>query len=149
MKKIIEKILQGQRINKNQGMTLYNNAELLTLARLAEQKRFQLHPEKIVTFVIDRNINYTNICVSQCKFCAFFKTPSHKKGYVLSKESLHKKIKETIKLKGTQILLQGGMNPALTLDYYIDLLKYIKTNFNIHIHGFSPPEICFIAEKSS
>ncbi|OQY02282.1 MAG: dehypoxanthine futalosine cyclase [Desulfobacteraceae bacterium 4572_130] len=149
MKKIIEKILQGQRINKNQGMTLYNNAELLTLARLAEQKRFQLHPEKIVTFVIDRNINYTNICVSQCKFCAFFKTPSHKKGYVLSKESLHKKIKETIKLKGTQILLQGGMNPDLTLDYYIDLLKYIKTNFNIHIHGFSPPEICFIAEKSS
>ena len=179
---VIEKITTKKRISIQDGLILYHEATLLTLANLADQRRFQLHPERIITFVVDRNINYTNICMSGCLFCAFYKVPSSmkkngnkdhnqdnnalsdnkhieeqneendkcdKQGYVISKESLYEKIKETIALGGTQILLQGGMNPALDLDYYIDLLKYIKANFDIHIHGFSPPEISWLAKTSS
>ncbi|MBF0204014.1 MAG: radical SAM protein [Desulfamplus sp.] len=206
---IIEKISKVERISIEEGVVLYHEAPLLTLAQLADQRRYQLHPEKIITFVVDRNINYTNICMSGCKFCAFYKIPEiktpktktseirtpeikipeikipeikipeikipetkipetkipetkipetkipetktseSKDGYVISKESLHEKIEETIALGGTQILLQGGMNPALSFDYYIDILQYIKKNFDIHIHGFSPPEISWLANVSS
>ncbi len=146
---IIDKVYQGERISINEGFSLFEDADLLTLAGMAEQKRFELHPDKIITFVVDRNINYTNICMSGCRFCAFYKTPDSGEGYVISRESLHEKIQETLDLGGTQILLQGGMNPNLPLAYYIDLLQDIKANFKIHIHGFSPPEIAYIAEKSS
>ncbi len=146
---ISDKINRRERINIKEGLALYNNADLLNLGRMAEKRRFDIHSERIVTFVVDRNINYTNICVSGCRFCAFFESPKTKRGYVISRESLRNKIQETIDLGGTQILLQGGMNPDLKLDYYTDLLKFIKDNFDIHIHGLSPPEINFIAEKSS
>jgi len=146
---ISAKILNRERISAEEGLALYHKADLLSLAAMAEKRRFEIHPKRRVSFVIDRNINYTNICVSQCRFCAFYAAPGSKKGYVISKEDLRKKIQETLDLKGTQILLQGGINPDLTLDYYIDLLKFIKDNFDIHVHGFSPPEIHFIAEKSS
>ncbi len=146
--KTIEKIRQNSRINVGEGLSLLREADLLTLGHLANQKRFMLHPEKMVTFVVDRNINYTNICVSGCRFCAFYENPNQEKGYVISKEILGDKINETIDLGGTQILLQGGMHPDLGIDYYVDLLQYIKVNFKIHIHGFSPPEINFIAKKS-
>ncbi len=138
----------SERISREEGLKLFYEADLLTLARLAENKRFELHPERIVTFVVDRNINYTNICVSGCRFCAFYKTPDSKEGYVITLADLREKIEETMELGGTQILLQGGMNPDLSLDYYTDLLKFIKDNFDIHIHGFSPPEISYISEKS-
>ncbi len=147
--KIADKIDRKLRISIDEALELFHNADLLTIGRMAEKRRFDLHPQRIVTFVIDRNINYTNICVSGCRFCAFFAAPKSKKGYVISKEELKRKIDETIDLGGTQILLQGGMNPDLDLDYYLDLLEFIKDNFDIHIHGFSPPEINFIAEKSS
>ncbi|MBF0468727.1 MAG: radical SAM protein [Desulfamplus sp.] len=168
---VIQKISSGERISIEEGLALYCHANILTLANLADQRRFKLHPDRTITFVVDRNINYTNVCMSGCLFCAFYKVPapgltqgkrradiqswekgyaiSSEKGYVISKESLHQKIEETIALGGTQILLQGGMNPELGLDYYIDLLKYIKSNFEIHVHGFSPPEISWLAEKSS
>jgi len=145
---VVEKIIANERISEEEGLVLFYEAELLTLARLAERRRFQLHPDRIVTFVVDRNINYTNICASGCRFCAFYKTVGKKDGYVITRKALSEKIAETIELGGTQILLQGGMNPELTLDYYVDLLRFIKENFPIHIHGFSPPEIFFIAEKS-
>lgn len=145
---IVEKIIANERISEEEGLVLFYEAELLTLARLAERRRFELHPDRIVTFVVDRNINYTNICASGCRFCAFYKTVGKKDGYVITRKALSEKIAETIELGGTQILLQGGMNPELTLDYYIDLLRFIKENFQIHVHGFSPPEIFFIAEKS-
>ncbi|MDY0222642.1 MAG: cyclic dehypoxanthinyl futalosine synthase [Desulfobacterium sp.] len=138
----------SERISREEGLKLFYEADLLTLARVAENKRFELHPERIVTFVVDRNINYTNICVSGCRFCAFYKTPESKEGYVITLADLREKIEETMELGGTQILLQGGMNPDLSLDYYTDLLKFIKDNFDIHVHGFSPPEISYIAEKS-
>lgn len=140
--------MENKRISREEGLKLLCEADLLTLARLAEKKRFEHHPERIVTFVVDRNINYTNICVSGCRFCAFYKTPESEEGYVITREALREKITETIELGGTQILLQGGMNPKLSLHYYTDLLKFIKDNFEIHVHGFSPPEIAFIAEES-
>ena len=140
---------QNQRIDVNEALSLYREADFLTLADLANQRRFHLHPDRIVTYVVDRNINYTNICVSGCRFCAFFEPLGSAKGYVLSRQALHAKIRETLDLGGTQILLQGGMHPDLTIDYYTEMLKDIKENFDIHIHGFSPPEIDFIAKKSS
>ena len=101
-----------------------------------------------VTFIIDRNINYTNICVSGCSFCAFWRTQDNKHNYLLDKRTIFKKIEETIKLGGTQILMQGGLHPALKLNYYTELLKSIKAKFKIHIHSFSPPEIIHIAGVS-
>ena len=146
---IVSKVRNHQRLEKNEGLHLLRRADLLTLATLANEIRFRFNPEKRVTYVVDRNINYTNICVSGCDFCAFYKSPQQAGGYIISHEALARKIQETIDLGGTQILLQGGMHPDLSLDFYIELLQFIKTNFDIHIHGFSPPEIDFIAQKSS
>ena len=149
LKKTIQKTASNERIDFKEALILLNKADLLTLADLAGKKRQKLHPEPVVTFVIDRNINYTNICISGCLFCAFYRPLGHKDSYVISKEELKEKIEETLALGGTQILLQGGIHPTLDLDYYLDLLKYIKENFPIHIHGFSPPEIVFLSKKSS
>ncbi|CAN2041559.1 Cyclic dehypoxanthine futalosine synthase [Candidatus Magnetomoraceae bacterium gMMP-15] len=148
LNKIIDKAFSNQRINFDEALMLLNKADTLTLAEIANKKRNKLHPEPVVTYVSDRNINYTNICISGCKFCAFYKALDHPEAYIISKEDLNQKIQETIALGGTQILLQGGMHPKLELDYYLDLLCHIKENFSIHIHGFSPPEIVFIAKKS-
>ncbi|MDM8516677.1 cyclic dehypoxanthinyl futalosine synthase [Desulfobacterales bacterium HSG16] len=145
---VIEKVENGERIDKAEARTLFKDADLLLMADLAHKKRLLLHPEPVVTYVVDRNINYTNVCVSGCRFCAFFCTSDAPHAYVISIEELKEKIEETITLGGTQILLQGGMHPDLTLDYYLDLLSFIKEKFPIHIHGFSPPEIDFIAKKS-
>jgi cyclic dehypoxanthinyl futalosine synthase len=134
------------RITKKEALKLFKGAELLELGQMADEVRGRLHPEGIVTFIVDRNINYTNICINQCKFCAFWRDES--KGYVISRRELYKKIEETLELGGTQILIQGGLNPRLGIEYYIDLLKAIKKRFKINVHGFSPPEICYIADKS-
>ncbi|MGM0394675.1 MAG: cyclic dehypoxanthinyl futalosine synthase [Thermodesulfobacteriota bacterium] len=144
---IIEKIQHHQRIDTREAGLLMQEADLLTLGLLANAKRFYFHPDPVVTYVIDRNINYTNICVSGCRFCAFFKAPGQAGGYVISRTDLAEKIQETLDLGGTQILLQGGMHPDLDLAFYEDMLQFIKDRFSIHIHGFSPPEIHFMAEK--
>ena len=144
---ILDRAWAGGRIERDEALCLYMDAPFLELARLAEEIRFRKHPEKTVSFVVDRNINYTNICVSGCRFCAFYRTPESGKGYVISREDLADKIRETMDLGGTQILLQGGMNPDLDFEYYLDLLGFIKENFDIHVHGFSPPEISFMADK--
>jgi len=138
---IIDAVYQGQRISEDAAEILYHNAPLLTLANLADHLRYKKHPDPVVTFVVDRNINYTNVCISRCKFCAFCRPLNHKEAYVISKEMLDQKIQETIDLGGTQILMQGGLHPDLPFSFYIDLLTHIKKKFNIHIHGFSPPEI--------
>lgn len=147
-KKLIQKITAGKRIDADEALYLLQEAELLDLGALAHNKRMRLHPEAAVTFVIDRNINYTNICLSGCDFCAFYREPNQTEGYLITKAELEKKISETLALGGTQILLQGGLNPDLTLDDYLDLLLFIKERFRIHIHGFSPPEILFMANQS-
>ncbi|AOY59949.1 cyclic dehypoxanthinyl futalosine synthase [Desulfococcus multivorans] len=146
--RVLEKAEAGTRLDPEDARLLLEEADLLTLGRLAHRSRLFHHPEPLVTFVIDRNINYTNICVSGCRFCAFFRPPGHAEGYVVSRETLREKIRETLDLGGTQILLQGGMHPDLGIDYYRDLLEFIHREFDIHVHGFSPPEIAFIAKSA-
>lgn len=148
MHKIMDKIKNEVPLSSVEALHLLQEADTLTLAELASQKRYALHPEPLVTYVVDRNINYTNICMSGCRFCAFFRRPDSPEGYIISKQDLASKIEETQSLGGTQILLQGGIHPELPLSYYEDLLQYIRDNFSIHIHGFSPPEIAFLAQKS-
>ena len=124
---------------------LEKEGDLLQLGVLANAIRQKKHPEKIVTYVVDRNINYTDICISACKFCAFFKPPEDKDGYLITFEELAEKISETQALGGTQILLQGGLHPGQPLEYYEEMVSFIKAT-GIHVHGFSPPEIYHFAE---
>ncbi len=144
---ISEKIVSGGRLSDEEFLLLHEHGDLYQLAFLANAIREKRHPEKIVSYVIDRNINYTDICVSACKFCAFFKAPEDRDGYLLSKDELAQKIQETQDLGGTQILLQGGLHPDLPLEYYEDMLRFMKET-GIHVHGFSPPEIYHFAEIS-
>jgi len=137
-----------RRLSTKEALDLYRNAGLLDIGEAADAARRALHPDGVVTFVVDRNINYTNVCVNRCDFCAFYKDADSPEAYVLPREKLFEKIEETIKLGGTQILLQGGLNPALALDYYLDMLRSIKKRFAINVHGFSPPEICYFSLRS-
>jgi len=137
------------RVDRQQALDLFENCDLLELGEMAQAFRWRQHPQKKVTFAIDRNINYTNICECQCRFCAFYRRPEDVDAFVIDEAVLHQKIAETVELGGTQILLQGGLHPDLKIDYYIGLLETIKKDFPvIHIHGFSPPEIFHIATLS-
>jgi cyclic dehypoxanthinyl futalosine synthase len=147
MEQITEKVLAGERITGDEFLTLAACNDLHTLGFLADSIRRRLHPEPYVTYVIDRNINYTDICISACRFCAFFKAPEDKTGSTLSQEELQQKIAETKELGGTQILLQGGLHPDKPLEFYEDMLRFMKS-MDIHVHGFSPPEICHFASLS-
>jgi cyclic dehypoxanthinyl futalosine synthase len=128
-------------------LELYERAGFLELGRLADAERRRHHPEPVVTYIIDRNINYTNVCVADCSFCAFQRRPKDPEGYVLSFEEIGAKIDECRALGGVQILLQGGHNPYIPFEWYLDLMRYIKANHPIHIHGFSPSEIVFFGER--
>jgi len=147
MKPLCKKVLAGERLSTAEAITLYEDGTLHELGMLANEVRKRLHPDPVVTYVIDRNINYTDICISACKFCAFYKPPEDDAGSVISFAELGDKIKETQELGGTQILLQGGLHPDKPLEFYEEMLHFIKT-FDIHIHGFSPPEICHFANLS-
>lgn len=125
----------------------YTNAPLLELGLEADRIREQKHPHGVVTYIVDRNINYTNVCVADCGFCAFYRRPKHGEGYTLSYEQIGEKIEETKALGGVQILIQGGHNPYIPFEWYLDLLRYIKTHHPIHIHGFSPSEVDFFATR--
>lgn len=137
-----------KRITKKEGLELLKNSDLLELGQQADGIREKLHHGKTGTFIVDRNINYTNICINKCTFCAFWRDREDKDSYILSEDELFKKIEETINLGGTQILIQGGLHPDFNIEYYISLLRSIKSRFDINVHGFSPPEICYIADKS-
>jgi cyclic dehypoxanthinyl futalosine synthase len=128
-------------------LELYQQASLLELGGLADQARWRHHPEPTVTYIIDRNINYTNVCVADCGFCAFYRRPKHGEGYVLSFEQIGAKIDECKAVGGVQILFQGGHNPYIPFEWYLDLMRYIKANHPIHIHGFSPSEVVFFSER--
>ncbi len=145
----ILKVKAVERIDPEDCLSLYINCDLITLGLLADGVKRRLHPGAAVTYIKDRNINYTNVCISGCAFCAFFRPPGHAEGYVLSDEELFSKIEETVSLGGVQILLQGGLHPELDIDYYVGMLRFIKANFDIHVHGFSPPEIVHIASLSN
>ena len=147
MQNLIDKIGDGGRISDDEALMLYRKSDLYLIGFLANSVRQRLHPEPLVTYVIDRNINYTDICLSACKFCAFFKAPEDKDGYVLSFEELGRKIQETKDLGGTQVLLQGGLHPELPFSWYEEMISFMK-GLDIHIHGFSPPEIQHFATIS-
>lgn len=150
LEKAISLASQGKRLNRSQAEILYKKASLHDLAHLAHKMRMRLHPNKIVTYVGDRNINYSNVCVCGCRFCAFYRSPNSKDAYVISREELRNKIEETYKLGGTQILLQGGHHPDLAFEWYEDLLHWLRENWpDLHIHAFSPPEIFFWSKKFS
>jgi cyclic dehypoxanthinyl futalosine synthase len=128
-------------------LALYEGADLLELGRRADAVRWSLHPEPVVTHIIDRNINYTNVCVADCGFCAFYRRPKDAEGYVLSFEEIGAKIEECRAIGGVQILLQGGHNPYIPFEWYLELMRYIKAHHPIHIHGFSPSEVVFFSER--
>ena len=128
-------------------LELYQRAPLLELGRLADAERRRLHPGQTVTYIIDRNINYTNVCVADCQFCAFYRRPKDAGGYVLSYEQIGEKIEECKAIGGVQILLQGGHNPYIPFEWYLELMRYIKRHHPIHIHGFSPSEVVFFSER--
>ena len=148
LQKIITDIRSGKRLSPDDALLLYNEADLNTLGQLANEVRFSIHPEPVITYVIDRNINYTNKCISGCKFCAYYCAPDDPEGYVLGREELGKKIEETKALGGTQVLLQGGLHPDLPLSFYEDMLRFMK-EMGIHCHAFSPPEIIHFAAMSN
>jgi cyclic dehypoxanthinyl futalosine synthase len=147
MDQILAKVHDGKRITYDEGLLLYQQADLLDLAEAANARRQQLNPGDLVTYLIDRNINYTNVCVTDCQFCNFYALPGDaEKGYVNSKLVLGKKIEEALALGATRILMQGGHNPDLPYDYYIDLVGWIHKVFpGIEINAFSPSEIQFMA----
>lgn len=138
---ILDKVLSGKRLTLEDGVALYESDEIEKMGHAANQVMLKFHPEPITTFVIGRNINYTNICDVFCKFCAFYRAPGSEEGYVLPDEEIFRKIQETKDVDGTEILMQGGVNPNLPFHYYTDLLRKIKNRFDIHMHSFSPAEI--------
>ncbi|MFI5234901.1 MAG: cyclic dehypoxanthinyl futalosine synthase [Gemmatimonadales bacterium] len=130
-----------------EALDFYERADLLELGRQADALRWKHHPENVVTYIIDRNINYTNVCVADCGFCAFYRRPKDAEGYVLSFEQIGAKIDECKAIGGVQILFQGGHNPYIPFEWYLDLMRYIKEHHPIHIHGFSPSEVVFFSER--
>ena len=146
---IADKVLEGQRITPDEALLLLRHEKLATLGSLADLVRRRRHGDGVVTYIIDRNINYTNVCNAFCSFCAFYREPSSDEGYVLSPETIEKKIQETFDLGGNQILLQGGHNPRLKIDYYEDLFRRLKSTFpDLWLHALSPPEIVHIYRAS-
>jgi cyclic dehypoxanthinyl futalosine synthase len=151
--RVVEKVLDGERITSEDAMELYR-LPLAELGQLADQRRqqakakaFQGRGNEIVTYIVDRNINYTNVCNVYCKFCAFYRTERDADHYVLSHEEIDQKIDELLSIGGIQILMQGGHHPKLGIDYYLNLLNHIREKYpQINIHAFSPPEFNHFAE---
>ena len=137
------------RLSKKEALDLIKNADLKELGAMALAKKRELHPKRVTTFIVDRNINYTNICWVDCDFCAFYRKPKDEDAYILSYEEIDKKIDELVAIGGTQILFQGGVHPKLKIEYYEDLVEHIHTKYpHITIHGFSAVEISYIAKVS-
>ncbi len=139
---ILDDVVAGGRLSPGDAVTLLESHELAAIGRAADAVSRRLHPEPYRTYNIDRNINYTNVCTAVCDFCAFYRGPKHPEGYVLDRGTILRKIEEMVAIGGDQILMQGGLHPTLTLEWYEDLLRDIKREFPaVNVHGFSPPEI--------
>ena len=148
-KSILEKFYSGERLVRSDALTLLESGRLQQLGQAADWMRQKMHPDGKVSFLVDRNINYTNVCVARCTFCNFYRRSGDYDGYVLSSETIFKKIEETLSLGGTGILMQGGMHPELKIDYYENLLSSIRDRYpTVHLHCFSPPEIVVLARLS-
>jgi cyclic dehypoxanthinyl futalosine synthase len=142
----VARVEAGERIGAVEALALYHEASTIELGRLAELMRTRKHPEGLVTYIIDRNVNYTNVCVARCNFCAFYRTVGSHDGYVLSFEEIFKKIDETIAVGGEQLLLQGGHNPDLPIAWYEDLFRAVKARYPMFkLHALSPSEVLHIS----
>ena len=146
---VLDKALSGGRINDAEATMLLRSRDLVGIGRVADELRARRTDPERVTFVIDRNVNYTNICHTDCDFCAFYRKPGDRReGYLLPKSVIFKKIEETLSIGGTALLMQGGHHPDLGIDYYEDLFSSIKARYAIHLHALSPPEVQHIARRS-
>ncbi len=141
---LLAKGASGERLSVEEGVRLEREAPLMELGNAAHLRRLALHPGKEVTYIISRNVNYTNVCVTACKFCAFYRPKNHKEAYVLTTEQLHEKISQLVACGGIEILLQGGLNMALGIDYYEELFRWVKANYPVALHALSPEEIFHI-----
>jgi len=146
---LADKVRAGGRVSAAEALELYHHAPLTLLGELADGIRARKHPDGIVTYIIDRNVNYTNVCVARCNFCAFYRPVGSGEGYVLGFEEIFKKIDETIALGGVQLLLQGGHNPDLPIEWYEDLFRAIKQRYpSFKLHALSPPEVIHLSRLS-
>ncbi|MDE0830655.1 MAG: dehypoxanthine futalosine cyclase, partial [Vicinamibacterales bacterium] len=146
---IASKVRSGGRLDQAEALSLYADAPTLLLGQLADTIRRRKHPARDVTYIIDRNVNYTNVCVARCAFCAFYRPVGSDEGYVLGFDELFRKIDETLAVGGVQVLLQGGHNPDLPLEWYEDLFRAIKARYpDFKLHALSPPEILHLSRLS-
>jgi cyclic dehypoxanthinyl futalosine synthase len=146
---ILERTLDGERLDDESAVTLLRSRDLVAVGRVANELRNRKHDPSRITFIVDRNLNYTNVCVTDCDFCAFYRSPGDtREAYVLPKPVIFKKIEETLAIGGTGLLMQGGHHPDLGIDYYVDLFSSIKARYPIHLHALSPPEVQHIARRS-
>jgi cyclic dehypoxanthinyl futalosine synthase len=145
---LVERVRAGGRLDDADAALLLRSRDLLTLGALASERRARQVPGRTVTFIVDRNINYTNFCVTGCDFCAFHRPLGSPEGYLLSKDEIFAKVQETLDLGGTAVMMQGGLHPDLRIEYFEDLFASIKARFPITIHSLSPPEILYIARIS-
>jgi cyclic dehypoxanthinyl futalosine synthase len=144
---IANKVLHGGRVDAAEALDLYRRAPTHLLGHLADTIRARKHPGRVVTYIIDRNVNYTNICVARCNFCAFYRPVGSSEGYVLGFEEIFRKIDETIAVGGNQLLLQGGHNPDLPIEWYEDLFRAVKATYpDFKLHALSPPEVLHISK---
>jgi cyclic dehypoxanthinyl futalosine synthase len=144
---IASKVCDGARITSDEALVLYRDMPLWEIGALADVVRQRNNPGRLVTYIIDRNINYTNVCDVYCTFCAFMREEKDDDSYVLTKEQVGAKVRELVDIGGVQILMQGGHHPKLKIDYYLELLRYIREQFpQVNIHGFSPPEFTHFSE---
>jgi cyclic dehypoxanthinyl futalosine synthase len=147
--RLADKVLNGERVTPAEALQLYRHAPTHVLGRLADAVRTRKHPGRIVTYIIDRNVNYTNVCVAKCNFCAFYREVGARDGYVLGFEEIFAKIQETIAVGGNQLLLQGGHNPDLPIEWYEDLFRAVKSRYpEFKLHALSPPEVLHISRLS-
>jgi cyclic dehypoxanthinyl futalosine synthase len=146
---ILAKALDGGRITDFEAVELLESRDLVPIGRAADELRGRKTDPARITFIVDRNINYTNVCYTDCDFCAFYRSPGDRReAYLLPKPVIFKKIEETLALGGTGVLMQGGHHPDLGIDYYDDLFRSIKARYPIHLHALSPPEVQHIARRS-
>ena len=146
---ILEKALDGERITDEEALALLESKDLVAVGKAADELRARRTDAGRITFIIDRNVNYTNVCVTDCDFCAFYRRPGDRaEGYLLPKAVIYKKVEETLAIGGTGVLMQGGHHPDLGIDYYEDLFRSLKERYPIHLHALSPPEIQHIARRS-
>jgi cyclic dehypoxanthinyl futalosine synthase len=148
-KGVLDKALEGERISDEDALTLLRSRDLVAVGRVADELRNRKIDKRRVTFIVDRNVNYTNVCYTDCDFCAFYRRPGDtREGYLLPKTVIFKKIEETLALGGTALLMQGGHHPDLGVEYYEDLFSSIKARYPIHLHALSPSEIQHAARRS-